>query len=103
VKPFAYVNPKNEREALSALEPVRGRVLPIAGGMDLVALMKDYIAQPERLVNVKVLDGTIAASANGLKIGTAVKLTDLAEHRRDGAYPALAKSQEVGTANPECR
>ena len=38
--------------------PGRGKFLPLAGGMDLLALMKDYIAQPERLVNVKGLDRT---------------------------------------------
>lgn len=99
MKSFAYVNPKNEREALSALGTVRGRVLPIAGGMDLVSLMKDYIAQPDRLVNVKVLDRTISATADGLQIGAAVTLIDLAEHpavRRE--YPALADAAgEVGT------
>lgn len=99
MKPFAYVNARNEREALAALGTTRGRVLPIAGGMDLVALMKDYIAQPDRLVNVKVLDGTIAASAGGLRIGAAVKLIDLAEHQAvRSQYPALAEAAAaVGT------
>jgi xanthine dehydrogenase YagS FAD-binding subunit len=99
VKSFAYVNPKTEREAVAALGTARGRVLPIAGGMDLLGLMKDYIAQPDRLVNVKVLDGRIEASSGGLEIGAAVKLADLAEHpavRRE--YPALADAAgEVGT------
>jgi xanthine dehydrogenase YagS FAD-binding subunit len=99
MKAFAYVNPKNEREALSALGTVRGRVLPIAGGMDLLALMKDYISQPERLVNVKALDAAVSSSAGGLQIGAAVKLTELAGHpavRRE--YPALADAAaEVGT------
>ncbi len=99
MRPFAYVNAKNEREALAALGATRGRVLPIAGGMDLVAMMKDYIAQPDRLVNVKELDRGIAASAGGLQIGAAAKLVDLAEHpvvRRE--YPALADAAgEVGT------
>ncbi|HSL24012.1 MAG TPA: FAD binding domain-containing protein [Vicinamibacterales bacterium] len=99
MKPFAYVNARNEREALGALSGTRGRVLPIAGGMDLVALMKDYIAQPERLVNVKALDSTIKASAAGLQLGAAVKLVDLAEHpsvRRE--FPSLADAAaEVGT------
>jgi CO/xanthine dehydrogenase FAD-binding subunit len=48
VKAFAYVNPANEQEVVAALSRERGRVLPLAGGMDLIALMKDYIAQPER-------------------------------------------------------
>ncbi len=99
MKPFAYVNPKNEREAVAALGTTRGRVLPIAGGMDLVALMKDYVAQPDRLVNVKVLDAAIAASAGGLQIGAAVTLVELAEHPAvRGEYPALADAAaEVGT------
>ncbi len=99
MKPFAYVNPKNEREAVSSLGTARGRTLPIAGGMDLVALMKDYIAQPERLVNVKSLDRAIGASAAGVQIGAAVKLIDLAEHPAvQREFPALAQAAaEVGT------
>ena len=31
----------------------REKALPLAGGMDLLALMKDYITQPDRIVNVK--------------------------------------------------
>jgi xanthine dehydrogenase YagS FAD-binding subunit len=105
VKPFAYVNAANEKEALAALaqagaQAPRGRILPIAGGMDLLALMKDYIAQPERIVNVKGLDQTIAATPDGgLRIGGGVRLADLAEHpvaRR--LYPALTDSaSEIGT------
>ena len=100
MKPFAYVNATNEREAAGALTATRGRVMPIAGGMDLLALMKDYIAQPDRLVNVKTLDSTIAAAAGGaLKIGAAVRLSDLAGHAQVSRdYPALAEAAgHVGT------
>lgn len=100
MKPFAYVNAANEREALAALGAERGRILPLAGGMDLVALMKDHIVGPERVVNVKALDRTIATTPDGgLKIGSAVKLVDLAEHPQAGKlYPALAHAAaEVGT------
>jgi xanthine dehydrogenase YagS FAD-binding subunit len=99
LKAFAYVNPANEKEAVAALGPSRGRFLPMAGGMDLLGLMKDFIVSPERIVNLKNLDGTIAASDGGLRIGAAVKLADLAEHA--GArkmYPALTgAAEEVGT------
>ena len=81
MKPFAYVNAANEKEALAALGPERGKFLPMAGGMDLLALMKDYVAQPERLVNVKNLDKTIAKTSDGgLRIGAAVTIADLAVH-----------------------
>jgi xanthine dehydrogenase YagS FAD-binding subunit len=101
VKAFAYVNPASERDAVGALSPERGRVLPLAGGQDLLARMKDYIDQPERIVNVKnALDATIAATPDGgLKIGAAVRIADLAEHPQvTKLYPALVKAAgEVGT------
>jgi xanthine dehydrogenase YagS FAD-binding subunit len=100
LKAFAYVNAANEREALAGLDAQRGRVMPIAGGMDLVGLMKNYIAQPERLVNIKNLDATIQASATaGVRIGSAVKLVELVEHQGIARnYPALVTAaEEVGT------
>jgi xanthine dehydrogenase YagS FAD-binding subunit len=100
VKPFEYVNAAGEKEAVAALGPERGKFLPLAGGMDLLALMKDYVAQPDRLVNVKGLDRTIARTPDGgLRIGAAVTLTQLSENadaRR--MYPALTDAAaEVGT------
>jgi xanthine dehydrogenase YagS FAD-binding subunit len=100
VKPFAYVNAANEKEALAALSTERGKVLPLAGGMDLLALMKDYIAQPETLVNVKALPSAIAVPAQGLTmIGSAARLADVAGHEAlANAYPALTEAAgSVGT------
>ncbi|HEX5474857.1 MAG TPA: FAD binding domain-containing protein [Vicinamibacterales bacterium] len=100
MKAFAYVNAANEKEAIAALGPERGRILPLAGGMDLLGLMKDYIAQPERLVNVKNLDRAIAkAPDGGLRIGAAATLVDLAGHAEAARmYPALVQAAaEVGT------
>jgi xanthine dehydrogenase YagS FAD-binding subunit len=100
VKPFAYIKATDEKQAIAALSAERGRVLPLAGGMDLLALMKDYIAQPDRLVSIKDLDRTIAkAAGGGLRIGAAVTLTDLAAHADvRKMYPALADAAaEVGT------
>ncbi len=100
MKAFAYVNAANEKEAIAALGPERGRFLPLAGGMDLLAMMKDYIAQPERLVNVKSLDRTVRRTPDGgLRIGAAVTLAELVAHA-DAAklYPALVQAAaEVGT------
>jgi len=100
VKPFAYVKAANEQQALASLGRERGKVLPLAGGMDLVSLLKDHIATPDRLVNVKGLDGTIAATPDGgLRIGAAVRLVDLQAHATvTSQYPALMQAAaEVGT------
>jgi xanthine dehydrogenase YagS FAD-binding subunit len=100
VKAFAYVNPTTEKEAVAALK-TDGIALPLAGGMDLLARMKDYIDTPDRIVNVKgALDGTITATPDGgMKIGAAMKIADLAEHAQVAKlYPAIAAAAaEVGT------
>jgi xanthine dehydrogenase YagS FAD-binding subunit len=100
VKAFAYVNATSEKEALAALSAERGRVMPLAGGMDLLGLMKDYIAQPEVVVNVKSLPATITVPGQGLTtIGAAAKVAEVAENAALAKeYPALAHAAgEVGT------
>jgi xanthine dehydrogenase YagS FAD-binding subunit len=100
VKAFAYVNPTNEKDAVAALKGA-GVAMPIAGGQDLLARMKDYIHQPDRLVNVKnALESIITATPDGgLKIGAAMKIIDLAENHDVAAkYPAVvAAAGEIGT------
>ena len=99
MKPFAYVNPTNEKDAVAALSPEYEKAMPIGGGQDLLARMKDYITQPDRLVNVKNLDAAVTRENGGLRNGAAMKMLDVAEHpdiRR--MYPAVAAAAiEVGT------
>jgi xanthine dehydrogenase YagS FAD-binding subunit len=100
VKAFAYVNPTNEKEAVAALSTLFEQAVPIGGGQDLLARMKDYVTQPDRLVNVKgALESTVTPSNGGLRIGAAIKMVDLAEHAEVARmYPALsAAAIEVGT------
>jgi xanthine dehydrogenase YagS FAD-binding subunit len=100
VKAFAYVNPANEKEAVAALKADGVVALPLAGGQDLLSRMKDYVTTPDRLVNVKGLDATIAAApSGGLRIGSAVKIVDLAENAQvTKLYPALVQATgELGT------
>jgi len=100
VKAFAYVNPANEKEAVAALKVEGAVALPLAGGQDLLARMKDYVTPVDRIVNVKGLDATIVATPEGgLRIGSAVRIVDLAEHAQVAKlYPAVAHAAgEVGT------
>ncbi len=100
MKAFAYVNPTNEKEAVAALLPEYEKSQAIAGGQDLLARMKDYVTLPDRVVNVKnALDASVSAVDGGLKIGAAVKMVDLAEHKDIlRMYPAIAAAAiEVGT------
>jgi xanthine dehydrogenase YagS FAD-binding subunit len=101
VKAFSYVNPTTEKDAVRALSAEFEKVVPLAGGQDLLARMKDYVTQPDRVVNVKAaLDSNVTAMpGGGLKIGAAMKVADLAEHAQVAKlYPAMALAAiEVGT------
>lgn len=100
MKAFAYVNPSNEKEAVAALSPQIEQSMPIGGGQDLLARMKDYVAQPDRIVNIKTaLESTVTPFNGGLKIGAAMKMVDVAEHAEIARmYPAISLAAiEVGT------
>ena len=89
MKPFAYVNPANEKEAVAALSKEYEKSLPIGGGQDLLARMKDYITQPDRLVNVKsALESRVTAVNGG---ATAADGTVL--HRQAAADGARAPTR----------
>jgi xanthine dehydrogenase YagS FAD-binding subunit len=100
VKAFAYINPTSEKDAIAALKR-DGVVMAIGGGQDLLARMKDYVTQPDVLVNIKnALDTTITSiPGGGLKIGAAVKIVDLAANAQvRRLYPALTDAAGlVGT------
>ena len=86
VKAFAYVNPTSEKDAVAALK-IDGVAMPIGGGQDILARMKDYVTQPDRIVNIKnALDTTIVAMPGG-------GLEDRRggeDRRPDGARPGQA-------------
>jgi xanthine dehydrogenase YagS FAD-binding subunit len=99
MKAFSYVNPSSAKEAVAALK-IDGVAAPLGGGQDLLARMKDYISSPDRLVNVKGLDGTIVSTPDGgMTIGSAVKIADLFEHAQVARlFPAInAAATEIGT------
>ena len=100
MKAFAYVNPTNEKDAVAALSTQIEQSMPIGGGQDLLARMKDYVTQPDRIVNVKVaLESTVTPLNGGLRIGAAMRMVDVAEHAQIAQmYPAIsAAAIEVGT------
>jgi xanthine dehydrogenase YagS FAD-binding subunit len=68
----------------------------IAGGTDLIGLMKDHAALPERLLDINTLPGLArveAPSDGGLRIGALARMSDVAgnpEVRR--RFPVIAES-----------
>ena len=77
MKPFAYARPKAVSEAI---ELARGGATLMAGGTDLLGLMKDGIAAPERIADLRDLEplkGWSRTKGKGLRIGALVPLVEL--------------------------
>jgi len=81
MKPFEYASPTD----LNQVEPLLGNgqdAAILAGGTDLIALMKDDVLTPKRLVNVKHLPrlGAVQVVPDALQIGCLARLADIADH-----------------------
>ncbi len=105
MRAFDYVTPATSKQAVTLLGATWGNTEILAGGTDLLSLMKDDVVRPRRLVNikeVKELQG-VAATAQGLRIGALSTLSDLAENgdiRRN--FPALSEAL-IEAASPQIR
>src|SRR5271157_5679155 len=103
MRAFEYVTP-TKKEQVATLLGEQGSIL--AGGTDLLALMKDDVVTPKRLVNIKQIDGLHGISylpGNGLRIGALTTLAELAEAKTDlAAYPMLAEAVNEA-ASPQIR
>ncbi len=76
MRPFDYASPTTADQVPALLGKSWGEVEILAGGSDLLSLMKDEITTPKRLVNIKQVDGLHAISNEGgaLQLGTLVTL-----------------------------
>src|SRR6266536_4170350 len=82
MRAFEYASPTSTKQALSLLGAASGNAAVLAGGTDLLALMKDDIVHPKRLVNIKEIRELhgVASSPRGLRIGALTTLGDLADN-----------------------
>lgn len=97
---FEFVSPRTLDEALAAVAAPDAAVL--AGGTNLVDLMKAGIARPGRLVHIGKLEGldAIELSADGgARIGALVRNADLASHTGLAAhFPLIAEATLAGAS-----
>ena len=97
---FEYRRPATLADALGEIQ---GAIL--AGGTNLVDLMKYHVMRPPRVVDINRVPGLggIAERDGGLRIGALVTNADLAADRRvAGRYPLLASAILAG-ATPQLR
>jgi len=105
MRPFEYVSPANTRQAATLLSPSWGQTEILAGGTDLLALMKEEVVTPRRVVNIKEIKelSGVTATASGLRIGSLTTLVEIAENASvKEKYPALAEAVHEA-ASPQIR
>jgi xanthine dehydrogenase YagS FAD-binding subunit len=102
---FEYANPTTVQEAVGLLGAKWGQADVLAGGTDLISLMKEHLHTPKRVVNIKnikELEG-ISKTADGLRIGALVTMDELAKNADVLAgYKSLADAA-AGIPSPQIR
>ena len=101
---FEYASPATLQEAIALLGPKWGEAAVLAGGTDLISLMKDYVDTPKRVVNIKGIKelGGISKAAAGLRIGALVTFDEMLASADLKLYPAILAAVR-GVSSPQIR
>ena len=95
---FEYAAPTTKEQAVGLLAAQWGEAEILAGGTDLLSLMKEDLLQPQRLVNIKEIkefQGIRTSGSSGLRIGALVTLEELLENPAvKKEYPALTQAAD---------
>lgn len=109
MRPFSYERPSTIDEMFPLLQPAGADddgARPLAGGTDLLTLMKADIAAPTRLVDLKrieALNGGIAEEPGGIALGALTTLAEIERHPLiQDRFAALAEAAAVA-ASPQLR
>jgi xanthine dehydrogenase YagS FAD-binding subunit len=105
MRAFEYASPTTKEQAVGLLGTTWGQAEVLAGGTDLLSLMKDDVVHPRRLVNIKQIKemNGVTPGPKGLRIGALTTLGELADNVnvvKD--YPALAEAIN-DAASPQIR
>jgi len=98
MNPFAYTRATNQQAAIQAVAQQNAKF--IAGGTNLLDLMKEHVEQPSRLIDINRLELTQILERNGgLRLGALAKNSDTANHRlvRE-RYPLVTQAILAGAS-----
>ena len=105
MRAFEYTSPKQKQQAVGLLGQSWNDAEVLAGGSDLLGLMKDDIVHPKRLVNVKDLQELhgITFSGNGLRIGALATLVEISEDAQVKEHYLMLARAAGDAASPQIR
>lgn len=99
---FAYASPKTREEVVRLLGEEQGAAI-LAGGTDLLSLIKDYVESPRLLVSLRQVDGLegIEVRDDEVRIGAMTRLTDLVEEQTVRSELAALVQAAEGIHSPQ--
>jgi xanthine dehydrogenase YagS FAD-binding subunit len=102
---FEYGNPTTLQAAFALLGSNWNDAAVLAGGTDLISMMKDHVYAPKRVVNIKSIKqlSGISAAGGGLRIGATATVQELLDSQAVRTqYPSLAAAAR-GITSPQIR
>src|SRR4051812_11729978 len=105
--PFTLERPRDLASALGLRAQAGRNDAPaeyIAGGTDMVQLLQENVRRPDRLVALAhLLDPRIDAGAQGLRLGAAATMADVAAHPSVvREFPVISEAL-LNSASPQVR
>lgn len=91
MRAFEYANPNTESEAVDLLQDHDGHTAVLAGGTDLVSLLKTEVLNVERVVDVKNIESMygVQPDGDGVLIGALTTLEEALESPLMAEYRAV--------------
>ncbi len=102
---FEYANPTTVKDAVALLGDSWADAAVLAGGTDLISLMKDYVVSPKRVVNIKGIKELHAVSqqGGGMRLGATATIEEVLNYAPvRNNFPALYEAAR-GITSPQIR
>ncbi len=106
MRAFEYTSPKSKESVIPLLGKNWGEVEVLAGGTDLLSLMKDEITAPRRLVNIKEIEdlrGITRGPGPGLRFGALVTLAEIGHNEGVHKELPMLATAAGDAASPQIR
>ena len=103
MQPFSYSRPATENEAIAAMQ-LEPAAAVIAGGTDLLDLMKLDVTAPSQLIDINGLPlAGIESTGQGVTIGALARMSDVARNATiTRGFPVLSQAL-LASASPQLR
>ena len=103
MKQFNYIQAQNQQDAMTTVTQSENSFY-LAGGTDLLGLMKDGVQTPNQLIDINLLSfNQIEETNTGIIIGALAKMSDVANYPLiKNNYPVLSQSL-LNSASPQLR